>query len=191
MSHAPAFLAGAVVLAAAGRAAAQDNGDPFAGDTGRPRTDLELAGAAAVERAADVRLLLATVDTESGWNTAAVNDGPGDAARGGAWGLCQLTYRTACEVDDQNGRWWATNYPGRPANSLLIPWPNLRLAADLVRELQQRVEAAGFVPQSEQWAANVASLYNSGKLLDQAPASTRDAHVPRFLRNWRKYAGES
>jgi hypothetical protein len=150
----------------------------------------ELAARIAVERGAAPRLMLATIDTESAWNVQATNLGPGDAERGGAWGLTQLTYRTAVDVDDKNGGEWSRAYPGRPAATLLDPQLNLELAAALMRECANRSRAAGAAVGSLEEARNVAALWNSGRLYDDAPTVTRDVHVPRFVRHWTRRGEE-
>jgi soluble lytic murein transglycosylase-like protein len=141
-----------------------------------------------VAHGADPRLVAATAATESNWSTKAVNlTDPGDVRRGGAWGLCQLTAQTAREVDARNGGEWRAR--GGELEQLLDPELNVALASHLIREESARAAAAGFPYGSETHAANVASAYNSGRLLKDAPASTRDTHVPRFLRNWRALGG--
>lgn len=192
MSNLP-WIAGALALAAAkgaqvATAAARDEAatDEMLRPNTTPPSPVALAAEIAVSRGCDPRLLLATIDTESNWVASAVNDGPGDAARGGAWGLTQITLKTAIDVDDQNGGEWGRVCPGRDPRTLLDPWWCLTLSSHLLRENAAHAAAAGFEVGTELHAANVASLYNSGRLLASAPASTRDVHVPRFLRNWRK-----
>jgi len=172
------IAAGAVVLVGVG-------GETVA-RVARTRAQLEAVMAEhAVAHGADPVLVLCTVDTESDWRPDAVNDTEGDAVRGGAWGLSQLTLMTALDVDNRNGHPWRARYGDRPATSLLDVDVNGILSAHLMRECQNRAHAAGVPYLSEAMAANVASLWNSGRLLSQAPASTRDKHVPRFLRHWR------
>lgn len=196
--NATPLILGTLALVGAGSAAAQaaartrdeaSGAEQFMPNIG-PTTLDGFAAELAVANGCDPRLMLATIDTENGnWDVQAVNNGPGDAGRGGAWGLCQLTLQTARDVDDQNGREWAGVDGARPGESLLNAPLNVTLAAHLLRELSARAVAAGFVVNTEPHAANVASLYNSGKLLRNAPASTRDVHVPRFLRNWTRRGG--
>lgn len=146
----------------------------------------ELTRRIAAEHGAAELLLLATIDTESDWNPDAVNLGPGDIDRGGAWGLVQLTAKTARDLDDITGRTWAQEVPGRAPASLLLPSLNLRLGSFLMLECQRRARALGSRIGSLQEAQNVASMWNSGDPFSLAPESTRDVHVPRFLEHWRR-----
>lgn len=143
------------------------------------RVDLEqLATETALAWGIEPAVLLATVDIESAWDPGAQNHGPGDSARGGAWGLCQLTVTTALAVDD-GVNIWADEAGQRKPERLLEPELNLKLACALITENGTR--SASPIG-SATWYQDIAALYNSGKLYAQAPRVTRETYVPRFLR---------
>lgn len=128
-------------------------------------------------------VFFAICDTETGrgaWDTQAVNLGPGDEALGGAYGAAQLTYKTALRMDDVKPTAWST-YDVIRGQSTLLLYPELVfiLAARVVADAQRQVQSAGGTD------ADIASIYNSGKLLNRAPASTLDVYVPRFTENLR------
>lgn len=62
------------------------------------------------------RLLLAVWRIESNFNPFAVNMTGGDARRGGAWGLGQMTLRTARDLDDRFPELARKYWPGFHAN---------------------------------------------------------------------------
>lgn len=138
----------------------------------------QLATETALAWGIEPAVLLATVDVESAWDPNAQNHGPGDDARGGAWGLAQLTVTTALAVDDGVGA-WADEAGRREPKRLLEPQLNLTLACALITENGTRSTAP---MGSETWYQDLASLYNSGKPYAQAPSSTRTTYVPRFMR---------
>lgn len=158
---------------------------------GASRGELEQAASdIATERGCSPVLLLATIDTENApWNPDALNTGAGDLGRGGAWGLCQITERTALAVDDRvptSDPSWTDLDAIRAPFVLTNPALNLQLGASLVA---MNCERAQGVRMSEAWLCDVASLYNSGKLYADAPVRTLLEYVPRFLRNYRRRAG--
>lgn len=108
----------------------------------------------------DPAWILATVKVESNFNPDAVNKGPGDGERGGAWGLGQMTLKTARGL----------GYSGS-AEGLLDPRTNIRLVA----ALHKQNGAPGANPQ------DVFSRYNSGKDFYHAPTVTRQTYVPRAM----------
>lgn len=110
---------------------------------------------------------LAIARQESGFRASAVNQGPGDLRRGGAWGLCQMTLLTAQGL----------GFLGS-AYGLLDPEKNANLAAQFICQLRDRY---GLV------LKECAAAYNSGKPFDRAPASTREVYVPRVLEFAREY----
>ena len=119
-------------------------------------------------------LLAATVKRESNWDPNAINNTGGDAARGGAYGLAQVTLKTAR----------ALGYQGDP-QGLLDPETNLRLAARLHKSNSQLLSSNGGLSQIE----DVISRYNSGKAFANAPTYTKDVYVPgvkRALDQYRK-----
>lgn len=103
---------------------------------------------------------LAIARQESGFRPWARNNIGGDKARGGAWGLFQVTLGTA------QGLGYRGDGPG-----LLDPVVNADYAARLVAELRN------------QWHSlqDVAAAYNSGKAYALAPATTRLVYCPRVL----------
>lgn len=135
------------------------------------------------------RLALAIVDTENpDWNTAAVNQGPGDRERGGAWGLFQLTARTARDTDDAHGGAWKAASPERPAADLADPRLALRLSLRHMRDLVD-VAARLFPVGTFEHAREVASRWNSGRASALAPERTRTEYLPRFERRYRAREG--
>jgi hypothetical protein len=133
---------------------------------------------------ASASVLAAHCDIETaGWDASAANLVGGDGARGGAYGIPQITLRTARAVDDRVGTNWQELDPGRTGDSLLAhPELAILLAAHLVAENEARVRRAGGTVQ------DVASLYNSGRFLREAPSSTR-AYVEKFMRAYEARVG--
>lgn len=129
-------------------------------------------------------VLAAHCDIETdGWDAGAANLAGGDDARGGAYGIPQITLRTARAIDDQVRTNWAEIDPGRTGKSLLAnPALAILLAANLVAENEARVRRAGGRIQ------DVASLYNSGRFYAEAPSSTR-AYVEKFMRAYEARVG--
>jgi soluble lytic murein transglycosylase-like protein len=117
-------------------------------------------------------LLAATVKRESNWNPGAVNDTGGDARRGGAYGLAQMTLRTA------QGLGYKGEGPG-----LLDPEVNVRLAARLHKANSRLLSARGDLAQLE----DTISRYNSGKPFANAPTFTKDVYVPGVLAALKDY----
>jgi soluble lytic murein transglycosylase-like protein len=101
--------------------------------------------------------------TESAFVVEAQSNSAGDTRRGGSWGLCQMSYKTAL----------ALGYKGAP-EGLLTPAVNAALAAKLCRMNMVQFRVAAL--------EDVAALYNSGKLYKAAPASTRTVYVPRVIK---------
>lgn len=89
------------------------------------------------------------VETGGSFNPHLVNRGSGDAGRGDAWGLCQMTLETA------RGLGYTGSGPG-----LLEPELNCALAATLCLELRHEFG---------QDLHDVAAAYNSGKPWGKAP----------------------
>ncbi len=106
---------------------------------------------------------LALARQESNFAPKALNMSAGDALRGGSWGLCQMSLKTAR----------ALGYVGA-AEGLTDPQLNARLAAKLCKELVVRFRTTNL--------ADVAAGYNSGKPFAKAPVSTRTVYVPRVLK---------
>lgn len=129
--------------------------------------DLEgLARSIAADAGVRPEVFLGIIDVESSWNEAATNLSGPDAARGGAWGLTQLTLTTAKALE-----------PDVTGQELLDGVTNLRVAGLLLRDNARRSVDD----------RDVAALWNSGKLYDRAPASTRNVYVPKVLNAARKY----
>lgn len=110
--------------------------------------------------------LCAIARQESGFKADARVLTGGDGARGGAYGLCQMTLQTARLV----------GYTG-DAEELSLPDMNCHVAAQLIYQLMN---------DGHRFFADIASAYNSGKPLKRAPESTRKTYVPNVL----KYAAE-
>lgn len=85
-------------------------------------------------------LAFAIVEQESAWNPAARSKGPSDEARGGAWGLFQMTYLTALEQDDRNyalnrSTNWRTVSPSRLPEALYAWGVNIELGVSHLAHL--------------------------------------------------------
>lgn len=117
-------------------------------------------------------LLAATIAKESNWNPSAINDTGGDAKRGGAYGLSQMTLRTAQGL----------GYKG-DGQGLLDPETNVRLAARLHKANARLLSARGDLSQLE----DVIARYNSGKPFANAPTFTKDVYVPGVLAKVKDY----
>ena len=153
---------------------------------GASRAELEaLCDRIARERSGtEPRVLASFVDVESNWQVDALN---ASDAGGGAWGLCQITERTALAMDDLHPTAWGALDPIRAPFVLTAhPEINLQLAASLIAENAKR---CGGPPLSLRWLQDLAALYNSGRTYDNAPAVTRNTYVPRFLRAFQRRGG--
>ena len=98
---------------------------------------------------------------ESGFDPHAVNNTRGDAARGGAWGICQMTLLTAR----------ALGFKGKPQD-LLDPAICAQYAAMLVKDDMRRV-GHNFL--------DVAACYNGGRAY--AHASPRARKYADFIKD--------
>lgn len=101
--------------------------------------------------------------TESGFVPTARSAALGDAKRGGSWGLCQVSFKTAQTL----------GYKGEPVG-LLDPAINCGLAARLCRKNMHDYRV--------QTLQDVAALYNSGKRYKDAPGTTKTIYVVRVVR---------
>lgn len=118
---------------------------------------------------------LALARQESNFDPAARATDPRDLARGGSFGLLQMSYKTAQGL----------GYEG-PAAGLMSVEENVRLAAKLCAVNAKRTKAhVG----SRDWVCDVASLYNSGKPFATAPESTRLLYAPRVWRFFCEFSG--
>lgn len=106
---------------------------------------------------------------ESAFIPSAANLVGKDGDRGGAWGLCQVTLRTARDLD-----------PNITHQDLLVPGTNADIAARIC------AEANGRRPGS---LVDVLARYNSGVPYAQCPKKTRETYIPRVLRFVSQYAG--
>jgi soluble lytic murein transglycosylase-like protein len=111
---------------------------------------------------------LAIAEEESNFNPTAVATNPKDLARGGSYGVCQMSMKTALGLD-------RTVTPNR----LLNPAYCAGLAAKLC---VQNIQLAHTKDPSE-----IFSRYNSGQPFHRAPATTVTycANANRFLTAWR------
>ena len=113
---------------------------------------------------------LAFARVESSLRPNAVNNTGGDATRGGAWGLFQMTLKTAQEC----------GFKGE-GEDLLDAEVNAEIAARFLARLM--------IPYRT--LRDVASAYNSGHPYASAPESTRDRYVPLILKYVDEYAARS
>lgn len=114
---------------------------------------------------------LAMAYAESLFEPGTIIHSGGDGKRGGAWGMFQMTLKTAR----------GEGFAGEP-ESLLDPVTNCDIAMRFV---------AGLMRRHGDDLRDVASAYNSGKSFAKAPASTRLTHVPHVLEAARRYAARS
>lgn len=117
------------------------------------------------ERGLPGNLGLALARQESNFKTTAVATHPADIARGGAYGLLQMTYKTAVGL----------GYEG-PPEGLLNTATNIFWASKLCAQNAKRTKA---VVGSREWVYDVAAMYNSGRLYAAAPDVTRNEYAPR------------
>lgn len=111
---------------------------------------------------------------ESGFILRSQNLTGRDRERGGAYGLCQMTLTTARGLG-----WHGT------VEELLIPETNCHLAAELCSINSERLELP---VASDAWVEDIASLYNSGHMLKNAPRLTSRYYVPNVLKYFRIYS---
>lgn len=134
----------------------------------RPNDTIFAVAVAEAQRAGvDPAIFLGIIEIESGWQEDAVNNTGGDAARGGAYGLTQMTLTTARAF-----------VPDITPHELLDARTNLRVAGMLLEANAKR---------SRDWR-DVAAMWNSGRTFDGAPSSTRDVYVPKVLEAANAYA---
>lgn len=128
----------------------------------------ELAVRTAQGAGVDPAVFLGIIEVESNWNAKATNLVGADAGRGGAFGLTQMTLKTARAFD-----------PSITGDDLLDPVTNLRIAGLLLAENAMRG--------SPEWP-DVAAMWNSGRRFDEAPEVTRYKYVPKVLAAANRYA---
>lgn len=116
----------------------------------------------------DPAVFLGIIEVESAWDPRATNLVGADAARGGAFGLTQLTLKTARAF-----------VPTITGDELLDPATNLQIAGMLLEENRRR--------SSPMWE-DVAAMWNSGRPNDAAPEKTRYGYVPKVLDAANRYA---
>lgn len=109
---------------------------------------------------------LAIARVESVFEPGARNGEGGDGRRGGAWGIFQMTLKTARDE----------GYQGTGEGLL-----DATVCADVAGRLLSRLQTAHRVLE------DVASCYNSGKPVMRAPKSTRTKYVPLVVRLAREY----
>lgn len=109
----------------------------------------------------------AIVRQESNWDPDATVLTGGDGRRGGAYGLCQMTLKTAGGLDR-----------GATPARLMSPEYNCKLAAKLCRENWDRAKGR---------LVDVLSRYNSGKDFFHAPETTKLVYVPGVTRFMAEY----
>jgi soluble lytic murein transglycosylase-like protein len=127
----------------------------------------DAAKAVATAAGIDPAVFLGIIYVESGWRADAKVTSGSDGERGGAYGLTQMTLRTAQALD-----------PSINADALLDPFVNIRVAGQLLAE-NARVSTD---------PKDVAAMWNSGRVFDRAPESTRTRYVPAVLRAAKNYS---
>lgn len=126
----------------------------------------DLAKAQAAAAGVDPAVFLGIIYVESGWRPDAQVTTGADGARGGAYGLTQLTLRTAQAFE-----------PDVTPAQLLDPRVNLRIAGQLLAENAR----------TSTDPRDVAAMWNSGRTFDRAPDSTKNRYVPAVLRAAKNY----
>ena len=117
---------------------------------------------------------------ESNWTPDAKSNNSGDLARGGAFGLCQMTMKTAV----------ALGHLSITPKDLLDPAINASIAAELcvANAKHVRVTVLAKKPLNlEAYYEDLAALYNSGKVYKDAPFVTKGTYCVRVLEFWRQY----
>lgn len=106
---------------------------------------------------------------ESALNPEAKNLGPGDRERGGAWGLCQMTVKTAEML-------------GYKLTSVELTDPaiNASIAAELCKVNAERLIGCTY-SNVNGYYEDLAAMYNSGKRYNKAPWVTQNNYVPRVI----------
>ncbi len=132
----------------------------------RKMTLEQLADLIAAENGVEPALLKAVVKLESAWKVSAENQTGGDLARGGAYGLGQVTLKTAQAFE-----------PSITPSQLLQPDTNLRLASKVLAEGMQKFGNAD----------DAFAYYNSGKPFALAPESTQTRYVPLAKKYYLQY----
>lgn len=118
---------------------------------------------------------------ESNWNPNATASNPKDIARGGAYGLCQMTLKTAQGLGHAN----------ITPEQLLDPAINASVAAELCAENVRRLTVApGQTYSLAALYADLAAMYNSGRPLARAPYVTATNYVPRVLKFMADYSAQ-
>lgn len=113
--------------------------------------------------------IMAISRQESSHDPSARAKDPRDLARGGSFGLMQMSLATARGL----------GFTGAP-EQLLDPETNVHWGAKLLAQLAARFGAD---------IRDVASGYNSGKPLASAPLTTREEYVPRVVKFEQEYRG--
>jgi len=109
-------------------------------------------------------LAISHQETAGTFNPNLRNLSGGDGARGGSYGLCQVSLRTAQAYQSDI-----------TPESLIVPGTNADIAARICLDANKRFPGS---------LMNVAALYNDGKPFasTRLAASTRDIYVPNVLR---------
>lgn len=133
----------------------------------REKTYLLVVARAFAAQGLPPELGAAIAKQESNWDAAAVTMTGGDGARGGSYGLCQMSLKTAEGLDK-----------GATAGRLLDAHYNATLAAQLCRENWDRYQGR---------IEDVIAAYNSGKPFFRAPEVTKLIYVPHVQKYMRDY----
>ena len=120
-----------------------------------------------------IALGLSLAHHESHFDKKACSAAKGDLGRGGAYGVCQVTLMTAR----------ALGFKGT-VDDLYDPAINADVASEICAGNAQRTKQ---VLGSDDWVKDMASLYNSGKILKDAPAFTVHYYVPPVLELYHRY----
>lgn len=111
---------------------------------------------------------------ESGFIADIENLGPGDKERGGSYGLCQMSLKTAQSL----------GFIGT-VEELKDPQINASLAADLCLHNLQKLQDHSNL---QNVIRDLAAMYNSGKVFDKAPRITQMQYVPNVLKYYQQYS---
>ena len=140
---------------------------------------LPIVATAFANRGLPPELGCAIARQESNWNPKATASNPKDIARGGAFGLCQMTLQTAQELGHKD----------ITVEQLYDPAINASLAAELCVANLKRIRVAPGQTYSDaaRWA-DLFSMYNSGRVVSKAPHITQTNYVPRCVQFMTVYA---
>lgn len=131
---------------------------------------IPILASAFANRGFDPEFGVAIARQESALDPECKNLGPGDRERGGAWGLCQVTLRTAHDL----------GHKAITSVDLLDPATNASIAAELCSVNAERLIGCTY-SYVNGYYEDLAAMYNSGRRYSKAPWTTQSNYVPRVI----------